>query len=302
MIHLAPGDPARLLLPEEATPEDVQLVRKELGLDRPLPIQYMVWLKHAIKLDFGKSIKAQQSASAIYFDRLPATIDLAISALVIAIFFAIPMGIISAIKRNPFLDFSFSFLSLFGIAVPKFWLGILFIFLFSIQLEWLPPFGRGPALFSSILSLFKGDAQPLIESIEYLTLPSITLSLWSWAVFMRYTRTSVDEEIRKLYVKTARVKGLTEFSVMYRHVLRNALVPIVTIIGVRFSALMGGAIVIESVFAWPGVGRLLLLALWDRDYPLIQVSLLMIGVFIVSIFVVLDILYCIIDPRIRITK
>lgn len=299
LIHLAPGDPARNLLPMEATPEEVASVRRELGLDKPLPVMYSIWLKKAIKLDFGNSITQGDAATSIYFERLPASVELAAISMLLAVLFGIPVGIVCALKKNGLFDFASNIISVVGVAVPKFWLGLIFIYFFSEQWNLLPPFGRGPALTTAIGAMFHGDIDPLMQSLKCLILPSITLASWYWAIFMKYTRSSVSEEIEKLYVKTAKMKGLKESVVMYRHVLMNSLIPIVTIIGVQLSSLVSGAVVVEIVFGWPGVGRLLLTALYDRDYPLIQAILLMIGFVNIVIFITLDLLYGIIDPRIR---
>lgn len=298
IIHLAPGDPARLLLPMEATEEDVAEVRKALGLDAPLLIQYFTWLRNAIKLDFGNSIRAKYSASKVFLDRLPATIELAFASIILSVFFGIPVGIFAAIKRNSYWDFGISFISLFGLSTPRFWLGILLMLIFSLGFGWFPAFGRGPGLFYGIVQFLKGDFDPLYQAIKALVLPSITLATWFFAIFVKYTRANVLEELGKLYVKTARQKGISEFRVMFTHVIRNALIPIVTVIGLQIGVLLGGAVVTEIVFAWPGVGRLLVDALFARDYPLIQASLFMIGIMIVIIFILLDIIYIVIDPRI----
>ena len=301
-IHLAPGDPARMMLPMESTKEDVEVMRKALGLDKPLVIQYLIWIKNAVKFDFGKSIIMKYSASEIFLNRLPATLELTFASIMIAVFFAIPIGVFAAIKRNSFWDFGVSFVSFFGLSTPRFWLGIMLILIFSLGLGWLPSFGRGMGLFIGIGKLFQGELDPFLKAMKHLILPSITLATWFFAVFVRYTRASVLEEIGKLYVKTARQKGISEVRVMFAHLIRNALIPIVTVIGLQIAILFGGAVVTEIVFAWPGVGQLLIKALFSRDYPLIQASLFMVGTMIVIISILLDVAYVIIDPRIIYNK
>jgi ABC-type dipeptide/oligopeptide/nickel transport system permease component len=298
MIHLIPGDPVRMMLPMESTEEDAAEMRKILGLEKPMITQYFLWLGKAIRLDFGKSIRARYSATEIFFDKLPATLELTFSAIAISVCFAIPVGIFAAMKKGTYLDFCCSFVSLFGLCTPRFWIGILLILVFSLHLGWFPPFGRGPGLFYGIGQLFKGQFIPFYQAVKSLTLPSISVATWSSAIFLRYTRASVLEELGKLYVKTARQKGITEFRVMFYHVIRNALTPIVTVIGLQMGVLLGGAVVIEIVYSWPGVGRLLIDALYCRDYPLIQASIFMIGTLILIIFIILDVIYIIIDPRI----
>ena len=301
-IHLAPGDPARMMLPMESTEEDVEVMRKALGLDKPLVIQYLIWIKNAVKFDFGKSIIMKYSASEIFLNRLPATLELTLASIMIAVFFAIPIGVFAAIKRNSFWDFGVSFVSFFGLSTPRFWLGIMLILIFSLGLGWLPSFGRGMGLFIGIGKLFQGELDPFLKAMKHLILPSITLATWFFAVFVRYTRASVLEEIGKLYVKTARQKGISEVRVMFAHLIRNALIPIVTVIGLQIAILFGGAVVTEIVFAWPGIGQLLIKALFARDYPLIQASLFMVGTMIVIISILLDVAYVIIDPRIIYNK
>jgi peptide/nickel transport system permease protein len=298
MIHVAPGDPARMMLPMEATEDDVSKMREALGLDKPLIVQYLLWLQEAATLNFGYSIRGKMPAAKNFLQRLPATLELTFFSISLAVIFAIPIGIFAAIKKDSIWDFFVSFMSLFGLSTPRFWLGIILVLIFSLKLGWLPSFGRGPGLFSSILAAFNGDFNFLFLSLKHLALPSITTATWFFAIFLRYTRSSVLEELNKLYVKMARQKGINEGRVLVMHVLRNALIPIVTVIGLQIGVLMGGAVVIEIVFAWPGVGQLLVQSLFARDYPVIQACLFMIGIVIVCIFIVLDLIYVILDPRV----
>jgi ABC-type dipeptide/oligopeptide/nickel transport system permease component len=299
ILHLAPGDPARMLLPQEATEQDVLAMRKVLGLDKPLFIQYGHWLLKAVTFDFGESIQGRRSAARLFFARLPATLELALGALIISVSISIPLGVIAAIRRGGYVDFLISFVSLFGLSTPRFWLGIILILIFSLGLGWFPSFGRGEGLFYGIGQLFRGDFATLREALRCLILPSVTLAAFFAATFIKHTRANVLEEINKLYVKTARQKGIGEYRVIVFHVLRNALIPIVTILGLNVGLLMGGAVVTEIVFSWPGVGQLLINALFARDYPLIQATLFMVGALITIIFIVMDIIYIVLDPRIR---
>ncbi len=299
ILHLAPGDPARMILPQEATEQEVLQMRKVLGLDQPLPIQYAQWLGKAVTFDFGESIQGKRSAARLFFARLPATLELALGALVLSVFFSIPLGVMAAIRRGTALDFLISFVSLFGLSTPRFWLGIIFILIFSLGLGWFPSFGRGEGLFYGISQLFRGEFGTILEALRSLILPSVTLAAFFAATFIKHTRANVLEEISKLYVKTARQKGIGEFRVIVFHVLRNALIPIVTVIGLNVGLLMGGAVVTEIVFAWPGVGQLLINALFARDYPLIQATLFMVGALITAIFIVMDLIYVALDPRLR---
>jgi ABC-type dipeptide/oligopeptide/nickel transport system permease component len=298
MVHLAPGDPARMVLPQEATEEEVREMRKVLGLDRPLIIQYSMWLMKAIRLDFGESIQGKRPAAEIFIARLPATLELTLGGMVLSVSLAIPIGVFAAIKRGTFWDFSLSFISLIGLSAPRFWLGIVLILTFSLGLGWFPSFGRNVGLFYGSALLLKGNFEAIYHAIRSLALPSITLATWFVAIFFKHTRANVLEEINKLYVKTARQKGISEMRVMIVHVLRNALIPIVTIIALNVGILMGGAVVTEIVFSWPGVGQLLINALFARDYPLIQASLFMVGALITATFILVDIIYIALDPRI----
>lgn len=302
LIHLTSGDPARMLLPMEATDEDVLEMRKALGLDKPIFIQYVLWLRNAIRFDFGKSIRARYSASKIFLERLPATLELTFTSIALAVVFAIPIGIFAAVRRSSYWDFVISFVSIFSLSTPRFWLGILFILIFSLGLGWFPPYGRGPGLFIGIGQLFMGNFGPFYEAVKHLALPSITLATWFFTIFLKYTRSSILEELGKLYVKTARQKGISELRVMLVHVIRNGLIPIITVIGLQIGSLLSGAVILEIVFSWPGVGQLLIQALLVRDYPVIQASLFMVGTMIVIIFILLDMIYVVIDPRIIFEK
>jgi ABC-type dipeptide/oligopeptide/nickel transport system permease component len=299
LIHLAPGDPVRMILPQEATEEDVLEMRKVLGLDKPIFLQYFNWLGKAILFDFGESIQGKRSAATLFLARLPATLELTLGALILSVSVALPLGIIAAIRRGTYWDFIISFFSLFGLSTPRFWLGIILILIFSLGLGWLPSFGRGPGIFYGFIQLVQGNFVTFYEALKHLALPSVALATFFAAIFVKHTRANVLEEVSKLYVKTARQKGIGETRVIIFHVLRNALIPIVTVIALNVGLVMGGAVVTEIVFSWPGVGQLLINALFARDYPLIQASLFMVGLLIIIIFILMDIIYVALDPRIR---
>jgi ABC-type dipeptide/oligopeptide/nickel transport system permease component len=273
------GDPVRLMLPIEASTQEVERVRQQLGFDQPLPIQYLQFASRAIQGDLGTSLRYRQPAFDVIVGRLPATAALAAAAMAIALAIAIPSGIVSAVGRGGVLDGLARGLSLLGQALPAYWLGIMLIIVFAIWLHWLPAAGAGtPA---------------------HVILPAITLGLWPTARISRVLRASLLESLNGDYVRTARAKGLAESRVVVRHALANALLPAVTVVGLSFGIVFGGAIITETVFAWPGVGRLLLDAVSQRDYPLVQAIVLMFAVVFLLINLGVDLLYGVLDPRVR---
>jgi peptide/nickel transport system permease protein len=274
------GDPVRLMLPIEASNEEVARFRERLGLDRPLPIQYIEFLGRALTGDLGQSLRYQQPALRVIIERLPATAALAGAAMAIALLIALPAGVLSAARRGGVLDACARGLALVGQAVPAYWLGIMLIIVFAVQLRWLPAAGAGtPA---------------------HVVLPAITLGLWPTARISRVLRASLIEALNGDYVRTARAKGLREHRVVL-HALRNALLPAVTVIGLSFGIVFGGAIITETVFAWPGVGRLLLDAVSQRDYPLVQAIVLVFAVMFLTINLLVDLVYGVLDPRVRLS-
>lgn len=278
-IHLIPGDPIQILLGENAAPADVASLRAALGLDQPLLKQYGLFLKGLVHGDLGTSIHSKRKVVDHIRERFPATLELALAAMSIAILISIPLGIISAMKSHTLIDRSSMFLALLGISIPNFWLGPMLIIIFSIKLDLLPVTGRG--------------------SISHLILPAFTLGASFAALLTRMTRSTMLEVLRADYITTARAKGLSEFTVVVKHALRNALIPIVTIIGLQFGALLGGSIITEKVFSWPGVGRLMIDSIQRRDYPVVQGCILVIALTYVVINLLTDILYAALDPRIR---
>jgi ABC-type dipeptide/oligopeptide/nickel transport system permease component len=279
LIHLVPGDPVQAMLGDSASPQDIADLRGRLGLDRPLLVQYGSFLKGAVRGDLGSSLRTNQTVTAAILERMPATFELALAAMAVAAAIAIPLGIIAAVRAGTAVDYAATTLALLGISMPNFWLGPLMAIVFSILLGWLPVSGRGtPA---------------------HLVLPAITLGAPLAAVLARMTRASVIEELRELYVLAARARGLSFARAVLRHAFRNSLIPIVTVFGLQFGAVLTGAVITETIFAWPGVGRLLIQSIAFRDYPLVQGCILLIAVTYVAMNLLTDVAYGLLDPRIR---
>ena len=288
-IRLIPGDPALLLAGQDASPETLAAVRQANGLDRPLPLQYAIWLNNAVHADFGVSFFTHTPVAQLIAQRAPATLELAIAAMVLTVLASIPTGVIAAVRRDQPIDWLISSFNGIAVAVPSFWLGILAIMLFSLALGWLPPGGRGDPV-----------SDPLQE-LKFLVLPAVTLALPGVAAVSRLVRASMLEVLGDDYVRTARAKGVAQHGVVLGHALRNALVPVVTLLGLNFGRLLGGAVVIESVFAWPGLGQLIRDAISRRDYAVVQATLLLLVLTFIVINLLTDVLYGVIDPRIRLT-
>ena len=279
LIHLVPGDPAQAMLGEGASPEEVTRLRESLGLDRPLFEQYRSFLAGLVRGDLGTSFRYNTPVTAEIRDKLPNTALLAVAAMLAAMLFAIPLGILAAVYKGTAVDHAAMTLSLVGISMPNFWLGPLLAILFAVHLGWLPVSGTG--------------------SPAHLVLPAITLGAALSAILARMTRASVLEELRELYVLAARARGLSGRRAVLRHAFRNSLIPVVTIIGLQFGAVLTGTIITETIFAWPGIGRLLIQAINFRDYPLIQGCILFISVTYVAMNLLTDLTYGFLDPRIR---
>jgi ABC-type dipeptide/oligopeptide/nickel transport system permease component len=281
LIHIVPGDPVEQMLGEGAAPGQITEMRHALGLDQPLLVQYAHYLGNILRCDFGQSFKFQQPVRRVIFERYPATLQLAFLALIVCASIAIPAGVISANRRGSPTDRAVSVFTLLGLAVPNFALGPLLITLFSIKLGWLPVSGRGGVL-------------------NYI-LPAATLGAALAAILTRMVRSAMLEELSSDYVRTARAKGLSTTAVLVRHALRNALIPIITILGLQFGTLLAGTIVTETIFSWPGIGRLTVLAISSRDYPLLQGCILVIALSYVLVNLLTDLLYAVIDPRVRLS-
>jgi peptide/nickel transport system permease protein len=273
------GDPAATMLPGDASVEELQALRHALGLDQSLPTQYLRFLTSAVHGDFGLSFRHQQPALAVVLERLPATLELALASLLLSVAIAIPLGILAALYRGRLGDVLAMGFAVVGQATPYFWMGIMLILVVSVELGWLPTSGRG--------------------GLDHLILPAVTMATHLAASLARLTRTSMLEVLGQNYLNTARAKGLSERSVIWAHALKNAAIPITTLIGVQFGTLLGGSIVTEMIFAWPGVGRLAVQSIFARDYPVVQASVFVLALSFVAINFAVDLLYGCLDPRIR---
>jgi peptide/nickel transport system permease protein len=307
LMRLIPGDPAIVMLGERATSERIVEVRRDLGLDQPLIVQYILYLKHILSGDLGRSIHTHTRVAEELLEHFPATIELSLAAMSIAVCCGVLAGILSATHQYSILDSGFMFLSLAGVSMPIFWLGLMMIWAFALVLGVLPPSGRldvrmfletitGFHLLDSILTR-QWDA--FWDALWHLVLPSLTLATVPLAIIARMTRSSLLEVLRQEYITTARSKGLREWVVIRRHALRNALIPILTIGGLQFGLLLGGAILTETIFSWPGLGRLLYNAVLARDYPLVQGATLLIAATFSVVNLGVDLLYAAVNPRIR---
>jgi ABC-type dipeptide/oligopeptide/nickel transport system permease component len=279
LIHLVPGDPVAQMLGEGATPTDLDTLRHQYGLDLPLGEQYLRYWRGVLHGDLGHSLRLNDSVTHLILQRYPYTVELTVAALVIALLTAIPAGIVAALHRGRWRDNTVGVVSLFGLSFPAFALGPIAILLISIKLGWLPVSGAG--------------------SFAHLVLPAVTMGSGLAAILTRMVRTAMLEELEQDYIRTARAKGLPERTVLYRHALRNALIPIVTLVGLQFGALLAGAIVTETIFSWPGVGRLTITAISNRDYALVQGCILAVGLTYILVNLATDILYAVLNPRIR---
>lgn len=280
LIHLVPGDPAQAMLGEGAAPEDIAQLRGRLGLDRPLVEQYAAYMRGLVRGDLGTSLRTQQPVTDQIAERIPATAELAGAAMLVAVLLAVPLGVIAAVWRGTWVDQSAMALALTGISVPGFWLGPLLALIFAVELGWLPVSGRG--------------------SLAHLVLPAVTLGTALAAILARMTRASVLEELREQYVIAARARGATRARAVLAHALRNSLIPVVTILGLQLGAVLTGSIITETIFSWPGVGRLLIQSINFRDYPMVQGCILLIAVTYVAMNLLTDLVYGWLDPRIRV--
>lgn len=279
------GDPVLLMASPDATQEQIEQMRENLGFNRPWYVQYFDFISDAVRGDFGTSLRQGQPVFDLIIERLPATLRLAVAAFALSVLLSIPIGILSATKRNSIWDNLTMGFALLGQSLPVFFLGIMLIYLFAGRLGWLPSFGQGDGSLGSTL--------------KHLVLPAITLGTFSLARNARLVRSTLLEVLGLDYIKTARAKGLSEKIVVYRHALKNALIPVVTIFGLEFGTLLGGAIITETVFAWPGVGRMIILAIQQRDFPLVVGSVMILAMMFVVLNLIVDILYGVIDPRVR---
>jgi ABC-type dipeptide/oligopeptide/nickel transport system permease component len=279
MIHLTPGDPVRLMLGEDASREDIDRIRHELGLDRPLPQQFASYIGRLVKLDLGTSLRSRQPVAQELLGRARPSLELALSAMVVATVLGVLLGVVAALKKGTWIDTAAMVTAVTGVSAPTFWVGLIFILVFAVRLNWFPSSGRG--------------------TFAHLVLPAMTLGVHYAASIARVTRASMLDVIGEDYVRTASAKGLPDRRVVIHHALRNALLPIVTLIGLQLGALLGGSVVVETVFAWPGVGRLTIDAIRHRDYPVIQAAILFMATAFALVNLAIDLLYARLDPRIE---
>ena len=273
------GDPTDILVGEDWTREEVQRLRRDMGLDRPWIVQYARYAGRAVRGDFGESLRYRRPAFDLIAERLPATLELALVALLLSVILALPVGVLSAIHRGSLIDQGGMLFALVGQAMPVFWLGLMLILIFGVDLGWLPVSGRG--------------------TLAHLTLPALALSTYSIARNTRVIRSSMLDVLGNEYITTARAKGLSEWIVVHLHALRNAMIPVVTIIGIEFGHLLGGAVIVETIFAWPGIGRLMIQAVYAKDFPLVQASVTITALIFVTLNFIVDLLYSVLDPRVR---
>jgi peptide/nickel transport system permease protein len=308
LIHLAPGDPALTISGEHASTQTISAIREKYGLDKSLPIQYWIWLKAALHGDMGRSIVSNEYITKEIMERFPNTFELTFFAMILAVIVGSIAGIISASKQYSALDYTTMGVALFGVSMPVFWLGIMLMMIFGVYLRWLPIGGRidvaislqqvtGFYLLDSIITV---NFKAFISILRHLILPSVALATIPMATIARVTRSSMLEVLRQDFIRTERAKGLSEGAVIYKHAVRNAMIPVITVIGLDFGGMLAGAILTETVFSWPGIGRYVVKAVGMRDYPAVQGSLLFFAFMFVIVNLITDILYVYIDPRIKV--
>jgi len=287
LVHIIPGDPAAVMLGADATPQQIEQIRQDMGLNKPLYVQFAIWIGKVVRGDLGESYFLGRSVSSALIERLPATISLAVVSLCIAVLIGVPAGIVAAIKQNKIMDQAVMVMALIGVSVPSFWLGLTLMLIFSVNLRWFPSGGYVPL------------TQNFLQGLRCMIMPAFALGFMQAALIARMARSSMLEVLRQDYIRTARSKGLKERLVILRHALKNAMIPVLTVIGIAFGVLLGGAIIVETVFTYPGVGRLVVKAVQRRDYPLVQGALLLISSIYVIVNLLVDILYPMLDPRIK---
>ncbi|OFX30022.1 MAG: peptide ABC transporter permease [Armatimonadetes bacterium RBG_16_67_12] len=279
MVRVIPGDPAQIIAGETATKDFVEAVRKDLGLDRPLLQQFASFMGNLLRGDFGRSIRSRAPVTIELAARIPNTLTLTFAGLLVAVVVGVGAGIVSAVRPYSFVDTAVMIVALAGLSMPVFWSGLMLILIFAVRLGWLPAVGTG--------------------SLAHLVLPAVTLGMATAAIIARMTRSSMLEVLRSDYIRTARAKGVGEPTVVNRHAFRNALIPVITVVGLQMGTLLSGAVLTESVFAWPGVGRLLVEGILTRDYPIVQAAVLVVALAFVVVNLVVDVLYAVVDPRIH---
>jgi peptide/nickel transport system permease protein len=290
IITLSPGDPVRMMLGTQATPEEIAVERTRLGLDKPVPVRYAIWLSDVAQLNLGMSQSNRRPVADLIGDALPYTLRLALTSLAVALLIGFPLGMLAAVNANRRLDAMITGFNSLGLAMPSFWFGLLLILLFAVELKWLPASGVGE------------PSRPLYERLHYLIMPVATIAVSNMSVFSRYVRSAMIDVLSADYVRTARAKGLAEQVVVARHALRNAMIPVITIVGIQFGRLLGGAVVTESVFAYPGIGRLVINSIQNRDYPVVQATLMLVVIIFLITNIVVDVSYAYLDPRVKLER
>lgn len=308
MLRLIPGDPARLLVGELASPQDIAGIREKLGLDRSYFYQYLIYISNLLKGDMGTSIRSNVPVAEEILVRFLATVELSIAAMLLSCLIGVLAGVISAVKQYSIFDYFSMMMALAGISMPIFWLGLMLMYLFSVKWGILPMMGRFTmgsdyhviSGFVTLDSLIGGDFQLFFNSVKHLILPAVTLATIPMAIIARMTRSSMLEVMSRDYIRTARAKGLSRTTVIFKHALKNAFLPIVTVIGLNFGLLLGGAVLTETIFSWPGLGRYVVDSLQARDYPAVQGCILLFAVIMVIVNLAVDVFYFYLDPRLRI--
>ncbi|RTH03369.1 peptide ABC transporter permease [Thermus scotoductus] len=308
-LQLIPGDPAQAILGERGTPEQLAALREKLGLNKPLYVQYLTFVKNILTGDLGTSAVSTIPVAEELKRRWPATFELALAATLVAVVFGIPVGILAAVRKNSLLDTLSMSLSLVGVSMPVFWLGLLLVYLFAVNLHWLPTGGRlstdlaidfrpitGFLVLDGMLAL---KPEVLMDALRHLVLPALTLGTIPLAILTRITRSAMLEVLSQDYVRTARAKGLAERQVILKHALKNALLPVVTLVGLQFGTLLGGAILTETIFSWPGIGSYIYEGILNRDYPVVQAGVLVVATVFVLVNLLVDLSYALLDPRIQ---
>ena len=308
-LHLIPGDPAIVMAGERATPEQVATLREQLGLNQPLPLQYLIFLSNLLRFNFGTSIITGVPIAQEIKIRWPATFELSVAAMLLATIIGIPAGVVAAVRKNSLIDNLTMSSSLLGVSLPIYWLGLLLIYLFSVNLHWLPPSGRLSidagfnfkliTGFYVLDTVLQGNFQAFKDVLAHLLLPAITLGTIPLAILARITRSAMLEVLSQDYIRTARAKGLLERWVIFKHALKNALLPVVTIIGLQFGTLLSGAILTETIFSWPGIGSWIYEGILSRDYPVVQGGVVFVAITFVIINLLVDLSYALLDPRIQ---
>jgi peptide/nickel transport system permease protein len=290
LIALIPGDPARIMLGEEASRESLEVLRKQMGLDRPMLVRYLIWMGRVVQGDLGQSVRDGRSVALTLVQKIPVTAELAVTSLLIAWAIAVPAGALAAWRRRSMVDYAATTVALAGISIPNFWLGIMLIYLLAVNWRWLPP---------------SGYVEPWIDlgrNLRLMIMPSIVLGTALAALVMRLLRSSMIEVLGSDYIRTARAKGLADTTLVVRHAMKNAMIPVATIMGLQLGGLLGGAVITETIFAVPGVGRLAVESILTRDYPMVQGVVLFAAVAVVAVNLLVDVAYALLDPRIRLEE